>query len=51
MADLSSSGVGGIYLALGAHKPAHVLNHADDGQLDLLTKANLLSHILKRHFL
>jgi len=38
-------------LALGADEAAHVLHHADDRQLDLLTEADLLPHVLQRHLL
>lgn len=38
-------------LAFRTDEAAHVLHHSDDRQLDLLTKPDLLSHILQRHLL
>lgn len=38
-------------LAFGTHEAAHVLHHADDGQLHLLTESDLFPDVLQRHFL
>lgn len=38
-------------LARWTNKAAHVLHHADDRQLDLLTEADLLTHVLQRYLL
>lgn len=38
-------------LACRTNEATHILHHADDWQLDLLTEPDLLSHILQRHFL
>lgn len=38
-------------LAFRTDKAAHVLHHSDNRELDLLTKSDLLSHILQWHLL
>lgn len=40
-----------LNLARRANEATHVLHHANDWQLDLLTEPDLLSHVLQRNLL